>query len=231
MKGLKNIPSVQQIAKAYEVLQQQGRWGPYISCRTLSLYAQWSRLDPRLGELVIKYVSRYWRKFHPIELNSCLQKEVWPAVFGVLLEHISFYYEQKKIELTHFHKWSECVLHNVQPASGEIFFIYLYRPGSRLMYEEALYNLKIYKKWGYLASDLMFNKFTFSHKILLTAVQREDVLNKLLKKHSTFKVKDYLRELNFQIPIKQAQRDLKKHSELSSSGSTRNKIYFKKHFV
>ena len=112
---------------------------------------------------MINYISQVWRKFHPIELNNCLQKEVWPAVFGVLLEHIYFYYEQKKkkTELGLFRKWFECVLHDVQPAKGELFFIHLYRPGSRLMYEETLYSLNVYKKWGYLASDLMFNKFSY----------------------------------------------------------------------
>ena len=228
MKGLRNIPSLRQMTKAYKVLQS--RQEPCLSCRTLSLYAQWSRLDPRLGELVVQYISWCWRELNPVELNSCLQKEVWPAVFGVVLEHISFHYEQKnkKKEIALFHKWSECVLHNIQPAKGELFFIHLYRPSSLLMREEALYSLKIYKRWGYLASDLMFNKFVFSHKILLNAVQRREALNKLLKKRKTFKVRDYLMELNFQIPLKQAQRDLKKHSELSSSGNTRKKIYFQK---
>lgn len=228
MKGLKSIPSLRQMAKAYETLQSRQE-GLCLSYRKLSLYAQWSRLDPRLGELVINYISQCWRKLHPIELNNCLQKEVWPAVFGVLLEHISFYYEQKKKkkELSLFCKWSECVLYDIQPAKGELFFINLYLPGSRLMYEEALYSLNVYKKWGYLAGDLMFNKFVFSHKILLTPVQRREALDKLLKKQNAFKVRDYLRELNFQIPVKQAQRDLKKHPRLSSSGNTRNKVYFK----
>ena len=146
MKGLKNNPSLRKMNKAYEVLQS--RQSPCLSCRTLSLYAQWSRLDPRLGELVVQYISWYWRELNPIELNGCLRKEVWPAVFGVVLEHVYFYYEQKKKkkELALFRKWSECVLHDIQPAKGELFFIHLYRPSSQLMHEEALYSLKIYKR-------------------------------------------------------------------------------------
>ena len=227
MKGLKNIPSTRQIAKAYQVLQNKQH--PLAPCPVLVHYAQWSRLDPRLGELVVKYISQHWKNLHPIELNNCLQNTVWPAVFGLIIEHISYDYKKKnKTELALFNKWSECVLHNVQPAKGELFFIHLYRPGSKLLYEEALYSLKIYKKWGYLASDLMFNKFTCSHKVLLSPAQRREVLNKLLKKRKTFKVIDYLKELNFQIPVKQAQRDLKNHLGLSSLGNTRNKIYLKK---
>ena len=226
MKGLKKIPSVKQIARAYEKLQ--GRQKECLSCYRLSLYSQWSRLDPRLGELLIKYISQYWEKIHPIELKNCLQKEVWPAAFGVILDHVSFYFDQKKKDKALFRKWAECVLHGIEPARGELFFVFLYQPGHQLMYEEALYSLKIYKKWGYLASDLMFNKFEFSHKALLTSVQREEALKNLLQKRKVFKVKDYLRELNFQIPIKQAQRDLKRHPRLFSSGNTRNKIYFKK---
>ena len=224
MKGLKKIPSTRQIAKAYELLQSK----PHLPISTLSLYSQWNRLDPRLGELLIQYLLRYWKQINPIEFNSCLRKEIWPAVFGVLSEHISFYYMQKKqkIKFSLFRKWSECVLHHIPPATGELFFIHLYCPGSRLMYEEALYSLKVYKKWGYLAGDLMFNKFSFSHKVLLTATQRKEALNQLLKKQSTLKVIDYLRELNFQIPVKQAQRDLKAHPKLSASGNTRNKTYF-----
>ena len=62
MKGLKQIPSVRQLSFAYSFLQQTRE---KISDRKLILYSQWARLDPRLGEILVQYMSHFWKQHHP----------------------------------------------------------------------------------------------------------------------------------------------------------------------
>lgn len=226
MKGLKHIPSTRQLALAYSALRRGE-----VSDSKLVLYSQWTRLDPRLGELIVQYIAGFWKEVHPVCLNSCIQNQVWPAVFGVLLDHVPFYYKKKKIknqELVLFRKWADCVMAGIQPVSGELFFIDIYSTGSKLMYEEAFYSGQIYRKWGYFGKDLMINKMDFSQKTLISFQQRREILNHLLKRKQKLRVEDYIKELNFQIHRRQAQRDLKNHPLLCSHGNTANKIYYRK---
>lgn len=226
MKGLSKIPSEKQISKAYKALQ----FSPGLVCvKNLALWSQWTRLDPRLGEIFIEYISKFWTAYNPVDINQQLKKQIWPAVFGVILEQVPFYYLQnrrtkywnKKL----FLNWSKCVMTNILPAQNEQFFIGIYKAGGKLMKEECFYAIKPYCQWGYYSKDLLINKAQIPRKTLISVSQRKAIIDELLESHKRIRVKDYLEKLNFQVHRRQAQRDLKNHKRLKSCGHTKGKYY------
>ena len=228
MKGLKRIPSTRQLAKVYSILQDMKK--EKIPEKQLALYSQWSRLDPRLGEIMVQHLAWCWKQYHPIKLNCAIRSQVWAPAMGVLLNHVPIYYQQKEKnwkELGFFKKWSDCVMDSVPPAKNELFFINLYNIGSSFLYEEAFYSTKIYKQYGYLGKELLINKAKPAQRTFIPAPQRKVILNELIKTKKTLTVKEYLRELNFQIHHKQAQRDLQNHPRLQAYGNTKNRMYCK----
>ncbi len=187
MKGLSEIPCQKKLLQAYKALQFsiRSRYGQpmkfykhklkkkndgqnyqssshLVETKKLALWSQWVRLDPRLGEIMIQYLFQVWPSTHPALLNKELKKQVWPSAFGVLIEHLPYYYSKKlkskKWDKAFFQEWSECVMSDITPAPNEQFFIGLYKAGGKKMREECLYSLKLYRKWGYFAKDLLINK-------------------------------------------------------------------------
>ena len=158
MKGLKKIPSFTQRLKAYKALQ----FSPHsVQIKELALWSQWVRLDPRLGEILVRHLGQFWSSIKPQELNQTLQKQVWPSAFGVLIEQTLYYLEKSKTKAEDkkcFCRWSKHVMRNITPAPDELFFIGLYKAGGKKIKEECLYSIQPYRKWGYFAKDWLINK-------------------------------------------------------------------------
>ena len=228
MKGLSRIPNQKKISKAYKALQI---FPQSVSIKDLVLWSQWARLDPRLGEILVEHISKFWQKQNPVEINQSLKQQVWPAAFGVLLEQVPFYYSQhlknEKWNKKLFSCWSKCVMTDIPCAKGEQFFIGIYKAGGKLMKEECFYSIKPYRRWGYFSRDLLINKAKSTQKTLISIAQREAILDELLKSHKKITVRDYLEKMNFQIHRRQAQRDLKNHKRLKPQGETKGKYYIK----
>ena len=129
MKGLKKIPNQRQLSQAYKALQLVQN---SVSIKKLVLWSQWARLDPRLGEILIGYLANFWQIYNPLEINQQLKKQVWPAVFGVLLEQVLFYYSQslksRKWNKRSFFYWAKCVMVDISPANNELFLLVFIKP-------------------------------------------------------------------------------------------------------
>ena len=243
MRGLKEAPSVRQLAAAYSDLQFAKK---ALANKKLALYSQWARLDSRLGEILVEYIARFWRRHDPADLNSRLRLQAWPAAFGALLEHTPFFWAQKerrerrgeaeksrlaparRRRAALFQKWSESVMDSIPPARGELFFFGAYGMGSKLQRKEASHATKLYRKWGYFGKDLLVNKAEPPQKTLIPLPRRRLLLDQLLKRKKRLKLEDYLAELSFQIHRRQAQRDLKSHPRLESRGRAKNRVYIQK---
>ena len=226
MKGPTKIPNQKKLLQAYKALQ----FSPHsVRIKDLVHWSQWSRLDPRLGEVLVEYTAKLWQEYNPVTLNQQLKKQVWPAAFGVLLEQVPFYYLQnlktKKWNKKLFLYWSKCVMTDILPAKNEQFFIGLYKAGGKLAKKECFYSIKPYRQWGYFSKDLLINKAQATEKTLIPTHQRKVIINELLKSHKRITVQDYLEKINFQIHRRQAQRDLKNHKRLKAYGQTKNRYY------
>ena len=228
MKGLSRIPNQKNLVKAYRALQA---FPHSVDVEDLVLWSQWARLNPRLGEILVEHISKFWQKHNPVEINQKLEQQAWPAAFGVLLEQVPFYYSQylknKKWNKKLFLNWSKCVMTDISCAKGEQFFIGIYKAGGKLMEEECFYSIKPYRRWGYFSKDLLINKAQSTQKTLISIPQRKAILDELLKSHKKITVQDYLEKMNFQIHRRQAQRDLKSHKRLKPQGQTKGKYYIK----
>src|ERR1039457_4826857 len=204
MKGLEYIPSEKDLEKAYEVLQSKKI---LIDVQKLVLYIQWTRFDPRLGEIVIIYLKQNWKTINPSQLNGEILKANWPAALGVVCEHVRRILTSD--ERKQFDHWSIIALSDVPQTSGEQFFIGLFSPGGKLMGEQAEKSLKIYSRWGYLASQPMFNKVGLTNKTLASQEIRLAILKNMTRKYLRLTVADYLSELNYTVSRRQAQRDFR----------------------
>ncbi len=157
MKGLKHPPSPRSLKKAYHILQSTEQ---KLKDRSLVRYSQWVRLDPRLGELMVAHIARYWRQYQACVLNRLLRQVAWPCAFGVLLSQVPLYCQkqQKNYFSSLFQKWSRCVMKSVPRGHGSLFFFHLFQPATARMQKEVLYSQNCYKQWGYFGRDLMINK-------------------------------------------------------------------------
>ena len=223
MKGLDKIPNQKKLSQAYKTLH----FYPHsIRIKNLILWSQWARLDPRLGEILVEHIAKFWLKYNPVKLNQSLKLKAWPSAFGVLIEHVPFYQGQslRGEKRSLFSRWAECAMADVPKAQNEQFFIGLYKAGGRTMSEERLFSIKPYRQWGYFAKDLLINKAQ-SQNTLIPLEQRRVIMDKLLRAKKTFTVQDYLEKANFQIHRRQAQRDLKNHKGIKSFGRTKGTYY------
>jgi len=112
-----------------------------VSHQAFVLSSQWVRFDPRLGEIMIKYLAKNWQDFNPMQLNHLLKATKWPAAFGVILSHVQVFEKQPSDPL--FDAWLNLVMTNLPRAENELFFINLRAIGSQRQAQEVHYAIDI----------------------------------------------------------------------------------------
>lgn len=225
MRGLKNIPTVAQLQKVYGNLQTSSTCLPL---GHLALWACWVRFDPRLGEQWIEHLQKHWTKIHPLELNRYLQKQVWPAAAGPLLEQIPLFSQWSAKERHVFEAWSTCVMSGISAMPYQLYFIGLRSFGGEIARKDVMLSLKSYVRWGFYSRELLVNKAIQKHcHTDLTPESRERVLASLIDSQDRIFVKDYIAAAGGAISIRQAQLDLKKQPNLIKVGKTKGSFYQK----
>ncbi|USN48183.1 MAG: hypothetical protein H6626_03590 [Pseudobdellovibrionaceae bacterium] len=228
MKGLVNIPTPSDLEVAYSELQNSG--GPLAAVRLVTL-AEWTRFDPRLGELLISHVGDHWHDIDPMKLNQLIVGSTWPAVWGVLLSQTllrnRINQSQKTFDKNRFAHWQKLVLAGVAPTNGRPqFFIGLLRPGSPLMAKYATRSTRAFENWGFIGQEVMINKFAAHPQTVLDRKHRMRALSELLKNGSHITVDDYIHALDYKVSRRQAQRDIQSFPGIKSKGHTRNRVFW-----
>lgn len=227
MKILVSIPSQSELMKAYDFFKSAEAMQitrDYVL--KIASYSQWVRFDARLGEIWIQWMHRRWSEIPSTLLNEEILKHPWPAVTGVLLDHVECLMEKKQI--AKFRLWKSSALHAVRKTGSELFFIGTRQFAGKLMSLDAERSLTLYSRWGYLSRDLMINKPRRLHAemTLLTPLQRRRILKSLLKERKRITANLYIEQCDGMISRRQAQLDLEM-SSLKISGNTRNRFYSK----
>lgn len=224
MKGPETIPNQSDLLGAYNEIQISLLHDKTMMEARVAQLSAWTRLDPRLAEILVFIVSKRWTNLNPCSLNQNLKMSIWSSAFGVISE-MAIILIPKKDRGT-FRAWQALAMNGVAPANNELFFLGLFPTGSsRAIYEVTL-SLKSYQKWGYLGADLMINKAASrSDLTTIAASQRRIALAELILKKERISVEDYMEKLKFHVSRRQAERDLKGHSSLVGKGNTRRKIY------
>lgn len=223
MKGLAVIPTLKDLEQAYQELQSQPL---HIDAAKLSLWSQWSRFDPRLGEQWISYIENHWEQLLPMEFNQALRTQPWPAAAGPLL--LQAYTSQKNNnENVHaFRIWSRCAMTGIKQADNELFFIGTRVFAGKLVQQDVEKALTPYTKWGYFSQDLLRNKVLANdNSTLMPQAARSVFLSALLAGKTSIKVAEYIAAANGAISRREAQLDLAKRSDLKKVGQTKGAYY------
>ena len=98
MNGLKHIPQTDELLCVYNKFLTAEK---AICTDELTLWAHWSRFDPRLAEIWIEWVVRNWSKINATEWGSRLTHSTlpWPQTVGVLLEMSQLQIQKKEISI------------------------------------------------------------------------------------------------------------------------------------
>lgn len=221
MKGLKKWPTIKDLEFAYLSLQLEKS----VSAEEIARYSQWTRLDPRLAEILTGYISRNWKEISPITLNLEMKKQPWPAVMGVITEQIEKFSETKADDRDLLKNWSQCVMTSIHPAYNEQFFIGLRNFGGKQMKNDVSQSTKSFIHWGYFGKEVFKNKGASPNRTDIPKATRLEILKKLANERKEFSVNDYLEKLGNLVSRRQAERDLAASSFIKKSGFTRNRVY------
>jgi hypothetical protein len=224
LKGLVYLPNSKDRAQAIHELQTNQN----ISIRKLVLYSQWSRLEPRIAESLVYYISQHWEDDSPLLLNKEILLSSWPQAMGVLLEFSEIYLIPKSKHTSYQH-WSALVMNNISADYAGQFFYGLRKFAGKLMFEDARHSLKAYTKWGYLGREkLVKSDSKLQVKDCRKSWSKEvrlSMLKDLAKTKRKFQISDYLNLLDHQISRRQAERDIASVKKIKASGVTRAREY------
>ena len=227
-KRLSSLPSHLDLERAYRRLQSKA---PYLDSELPMFleYAEWVRMDPRLGEIWLSKFKISWRTFSVLGFNDIVRKLTWPAVVGVLLEQFHTY-EIVAEERLMFSHWKKIAMYGVDVVPYQIFFIGLSPLVSKSVDEASVAPLKSFSVWGFYGREVFLNKSQTRkpHRIEVSRESREQILNSLLDQKPRIQMKDYLEALGRPIPRRTAELDLKRCRRLRPYGATKARMYLRK---
>lgn len=223
MKGLAAWPSVSELAGAYASLQG----GDRVAEADLALYAQWTRLDPRLAEIWAARYLRDWESLNPSRLREALLVQPWPQAFGAIVEQCLRYGKIPREKRGFFRSLSRSVLVGIPPAANENFFVSQAPLGGRSLLLDAERCDPTFAKWGYFGRDVFFNKADaiLREKTSLPARARRRLLREFVANRERFTSEDYREFLDFRISVRIAQLDLENCPLIRPSGNTKAREY------
>jgi hypothetical protein len=219
MKGLSSIPQESDLLSAYNALLGE------VTISQLAIYSQWSRFDPRLAELWVKWLGSNWKKINPMKLREAVAIQIWPAAVSVLLEFVI--YSLPKEDHSIFHHWKSLIQIGIEKAHFEQYFIGLRSPGGKIMFDDARFSLQEYSKWGYLGRDVLLNKagVQIAKTCSLDIKTRQEILIGLFEKQKRITVFDYWTAIGKSVSRRQAERDLAKFPNIEALNHTKGRYY------
>ncbi len=214
------LPSTAALEQAYEKLIFARPSAP--SPSELALYSQWSRLDPRLAELIVEYLFSAWKSIDPMALRRALLQLPWAAAFAALCEFVLIRIESESEDSRLFHKWADLICEGFPCGSDEQFFIGLRQIGGKEMELDARFPLHAYQKWGYLARENLVHR---QARAGFSKATRLNILEDLMARLPRIRTQDYVQALEGSVSDRQAQRDLEQCPSLKAVGHTRARYF------
>jgi hypothetical protein len=219
MLGLHKKPTPHSLLKAYNQLQSSKQ----ISEDECILYAQWSRFDPRLGEILVQYLTQNWQQLNPMVLRQKNQNAPCPQALAVIFEHVK---HNKLQEAQIFHHFFHLCVDGIKPAPYQSYTIGLFQPGGMQLFLRALRPHPFYSKWGFYESTPLYTKWAqVPQRTFLDRATRKRILREILKTKKQIKASDYIEACHYAIHPRQAERDLRSFFKLKIIGQTRSRLY------
>lgn len=223
--GLVTLPGLADLGPAYDLLQHCRPSVP--TAEQLALFSQWTRFDPRLGELWTKHVVERWEALDPMSLRAALQRQPWPAAAAVLLEFAERAISRSRALTKLFRLWKGVVTEGFAKANWEQYFIGQRRLAGKAMVDDARFALSEYKRWGYLGREIPFNKASAARARVCTidSGTRLELLKALLESSPRITTRDYWNAIGRAVSRRQAERDLRNSPLLRPIGRTRGRCF------
>jgi len=219
------LPNRLQLQNAYEKLQWRF---DSVTIAEIVLWSSWSRLDPRLAEILVSFLASHFTRINPYTLRIENLSSLNPQALAVMISFakIKLKAEKKK----DFSLWSTPILNGLLPATPQMFFLREGLPLPQKDVEEIETSLTPYLQWGFFAANSLVTQKNQSSKgsaTLLAKDKRLKILRALLRKGKKISVNDYLSACEGKLERRTAERDLKSYSGLKIIGSTRSRLYRK----
>ena len=126
--------------------------------KDLVSFIQNARLDPRLAEVTTEHLRDFWWKYEPEKLNRMLKRQPWPAAVKPMLFQILEHCGGDRRTRAEFLEWTEKLTMGIGTVSPQLYFVPTLSPRSRSLDREVGECLPSFRKAGFLAKDLLFNK-------------------------------------------------------------------------
>lgn len=222
-------PSREERAHAYAWLQGLAPI-PEPRATSLAQACLWARFDPRLAELVVRFVVLRWREVEPLALGHAIRSSSCPSAAGPLLAFAKLGADRW------LRAWMTLVLEGVSVAGGgELYFVGARPPGHRAALLDAERPLRPYADWGYLGREDLGARLRPLGRAQSTPARisrqiRRQTIDSLIAEcrrtgHRSLLARDYLAALGQAVSARQAERDLKLHPALRATGRTRARRY------
>jgi hypothetical protein len=231
LRDFSNLPSAKDLQEAYERLLGQRQ--PLVSEVELVQLAQWARLDARLAEILVEWIGRNFQTLNPWKLRLLNRQQVYPSVLCAVLDVCQLVIN--KSDKRDFSLWKSLIQQGISPAPFQSFYVAQRSVNPERNWIEIKNNLKPFKKWGFFSAELPISGKRNLRKTLMTKKQRLQLLKDWLRswprewpRDRAFSVSDYLEKLNYQVSLRQAQRDLESCAYIKAFGQTRGRFYRRK---
>ena len=219
-------PCLSDLKRAYEILQSKDA---QVNCSELVRIAPWARVDARLGEILVRYLSTYFRNIDAFALRDANRSQFQPQVIIVLIE-FSRLFLQSTEDPRHrdFDLWAQIIAEDIEPAPYQMFFVGSHLLNSEHLVKHAQRSLKIYLRWGFLGDQaLISNKYLKPRALtLVNSASRKATLEALLDgRAGEITVSEYIDAFDGQVHLRTAERDLQVCPRLKKIGHTRGRRY------
>jgi hypothetical protein len=197
-------PTVDELTNAYlslNSLQQKNIHSGF------SRYIEICRFDARFFEIFANFLCDHFFEFDLRLLQEIhFFDHAWAAVLGVLIEHVTLLRSPRDKK---FQRWKKQLTRNLQPASGEIFFIGLFDFNEKRIGQLRAMPCRLFLKWGFYHDEVLVNKAEILNRTTLSPFFRRRLLQAWRKRGIKLDVDSYRARLNYQVSYRQALQDLK----------------------
>jgi hypothetical protein len=195
----------------------------------LAGFFPWARVDSRLGEILVRYLSDHFRKLDPFALREANQSHSQPQVLAVLIEFCRLNLKSSgRKNRCDFDLWAGIVIQDVKPAPTQMFSIGAHLIDHERLLKQAQRSLKAYRRWGYLGDESLLSQkyFAPASVTMVNPTFRKITLENLINNRvGEITVNDYIEACGGRVHRRTAERDFTECPRLKKIGYTRNRRY------
>lgn len=197
------------------------------SIQQIVSWASWSRIDARLGEILVAWLTLHFRRFNLLELADRNRAAPCPQALNVIFEFVSERIAtERPSDLASINSVLAAIASGVKPAPLQMFFLSDGKPEPARDLDLIKINLQAYQKWGFVGEEGLVSLKVRSQNrsrafTTLSRASRLQRLELLIRGHETLSVADYLEACQFAVHPRTAERDLLAHPRLKPKGATR----------